>query len=115
MNFKKITPGYVVQVFNDAGEPLEQTFVAGDPVEYETEDGDPINEMQMPLGGNEYLPFDMVHPLDMSEEEEDPKVVFLEYRNDKFFWSLHGGARSIDYDTEALARKSFDAKTVQWK
>jgi hypothetical protein len=62
MLFKKFTTGVVEQTFNDAGECIEQKFMAGDEVEYETEDGDPINMMDMPLGGNEYCPFDMVQP-----------------------------------------------------
>lgn len=62
MLFKKITEGHVVQVFNDAGELLGQRFVAGDNVEYETGDGDPINVVNMPKGGDEYHPFDMVQP-----------------------------------------------------
>lgn len=63
MLFKKITPGFVTQTFNDAGECVEQNFTAGDDVEYETEDGDPINVMDMPLGGREYQTFDMVQPI----------------------------------------------------
>jgi hypothetical protein len=68
MLYAKITHGYVIQTFNDAGEPLSQMFVAGDPVEYETSDGDPINMMDMPLGGREYLPFHMVQPQNMELE-----------------------------------------------
>lgn len=59
MNFRKITPGFIIQTFNDAGEFLSQEFISGDDVEYETEDGDPINVMDMPLAGNEYFPFEM--------------------------------------------------------
>lgn len=51
-----------MQNFNDVGEFLSQEFVAGDDVEYETENCDPINEMDMPLAGNEYHPFDMLEP-----------------------------------------------------
>jgi hypothetical protein len=57
--YKKITVGYVIQVFNNAGEFVSQEFIAGDDVSYECE-GDGINCMDMPLGGNEYQPFDMV-------------------------------------------------------
>lgn len=63
MNFVKFTAGFVRQVFNDAGECIKQEFTAGDPVEYETINGDPIHLMDMPLGGQEYHPFDMVDPL----------------------------------------------------
>jgi hypothetical protein len=59
MNYEKIVEGYVVQKFNDAGEFISQKFFAGD-VEYETEEGDPINVMDMPLGGREYFPYEMV-------------------------------------------------------
>jgi hypothetical protein len=59
MNFNKISHGYVVQTFNDAGEFISQKFVAGGEVEFETEDGDPINIQNMPLAGREYHPFDM--------------------------------------------------------
>ncbi len=62
MNFKKITPGYVEQIFNDVGECIEQQFYAGDPVDYETEDGDPINVMNMPKGGREYFPMSLNQP-----------------------------------------------------
>lgn len=64
MKYVKFTHGFVRQTFNDAGECIDQEFVAGDPVEYETVDGDPINSMDMPLGGREYQPFDMVDPID---------------------------------------------------
>ena len=60
MLFRKITNGTVVQTFNDAGEFLHQEFIAVRHVEYETEDGDPINVENMPLGGAEYMSFDMV-------------------------------------------------------
>lgn len=62
MMYHKFTDGYVEQVFNDAGECIKQTFNAGDNVEYETSDCDPINVVNMPLGGDEYHPFDMVQP-----------------------------------------------------
>lgn len=58
MNFRKITHGFVVQLFNDAGEFLSQEFTAGQ-VDYETEDGDAISSMDMPLAGNEYFSFNM--------------------------------------------------------
>lgn len=64
MLFKKFTTGVVEQVFNDAGECISQQFTTPDSgaVEYETEDGCPINVMNMPLGGREYFPFEMVQP-----------------------------------------------------
>ena len=70
MLFRKITEGAVVQVFNDAGEFVGQRFFAGDNVEYETSDGDPINLMDMPLGGNEYQPFEMQGPAVTNQEIE---------------------------------------------
>lgn len=63
MLFKKITVGFVIQTFNDAGECIGQEFIAGDQVDYETQDGEAINVMDMPLGGNEYQSFDMVQPI----------------------------------------------------
>jgi hypothetical protein len=74
MLFKKFTEGTVEQTFNDAGECIEQKFNAGDVVEFETEDGDPINVMNMPCGGNEYHPFDMVQPLPVSVGERTSTV-----------------------------------------
>lgn len=62
MLFKKITLGFVIQTFDQLGECIAQEFVAGSQVDYETEDGDGINVMNMPLGGREYQPFDMVQP-----------------------------------------------------
>lgn len=65
MNFKKITHGYVEQIFNDAGECISQEFIciySDQDTEYETEDGDGINEMDMPFGGRENYPFDMIQP-----------------------------------------------------
>jgi len=62
MNFQKITHGFVLQKFDQLGECIGQSFTAGDEVDYETEDGDAINVMDMPLGGDEYQPFDMVQP-----------------------------------------------------
>ncbi len=60
MTYNKITNGFVIQEFNDAGECIGQEFVAGD-VEYEFDDT-PINVMDMPLAGREYQAFDMVQP-----------------------------------------------------
>ena len=69
MNFDKITPGCVIQTFNDAGECIRQKFVIYDRgrIEYETEDGEyhhyPINAPKnTPLEKEKYLPFDMVQP-----------------------------------------------------
>lgn len=59
MAYKKITHGFVVQNFNDAGEFLSQEFYSSDMVEYETESGIPIDPTDMPLGGEEYHPFEM--------------------------------------------------------
>lgn len=63
MLYRKVTEGFVIQVFNDAGECIAQRFVAAGDCDYETGEGDPINSESMPLGGNEYHPFDMVAPL----------------------------------------------------
>ena len=66
MIYNKITYGFVVQTFNDKGEPLGQSFIAGDEGEFETGDGNPIDVGDMPLCGAEYQTFDMIQPLDHS-------------------------------------------------
>jgi len=73
MLFKKFSPGVVEQTFNDAGECINQEFrylVKYGCVEFETGDGDPINEVNMPLAGREYFPFDMRQPQDDYYKEE---------------------------------------------
>ena len=62
MTFRKLTEGYVSQIFNDAGECISQRFFAGDIVEYQTDDGNSIDIENMPLAGREYNSFDMVQP-----------------------------------------------------
>ena len=54
---KKITTGFVVQVFDDGtGQYVSQEFVAGE-VDYEPADGDELMPEPEP-----YLPFEMVQP-----------------------------------------------------
>lgn len=62
MLYNKVTIGFVVQTFDDWGNCLKQEFIAGDDVQYELEDGTEINSENMPFGGNEYFPFEMVQP-----------------------------------------------------
>lgn len=67
MLLKKITQGFVVQVFDtEKGRWTSQEFVAGDQTEYEAEDGEPMDCLkftELVGGGDEpYLPFDMVQP-----------------------------------------------------
>ena len=62
MLYNKITPGFVIQFFNNDGNCIHQEFVAGDDVKYETDEGDAINFDDMPRGGREYFRFDMVQP-----------------------------------------------------
>lgn len=58
MKYKKITVGFVVQTFDETGQPVSQEFVAGDQVDYETLTGEPID-----APANEvYLPFEMAQP-----------------------------------------------------
>jgi hypothetical protein len=59
MIFHKITEGWVVQRFNDAGEFMDQEFHAGEQVDFESEDGTILMGEDMPLGGTEYHPFTM--------------------------------------------------------
>ena len=63
MNYRKLTDGYVEQVFNDEGICLGQRFIAYDTVEFTTDDGEPINSQNMPYGGNEHYPFTMENEL----------------------------------------------------
>ncbi len=57
--YKKVTIGFVVQTFDDNGEPTEQEFIAGDEVTYENGEGEIINTPENEI----YLPFDMVQPM----------------------------------------------------
>lgn len=59
MTVNKITPGYVIQTYDDKGQCLSQEFVAGDPVDWETQEGITIDPPE-----HEYQPFDMVQPHD---------------------------------------------------
>ena len=65
MLYNKVTTGFVVQTFDDWGNCLRQEFVANDRCVFEIQDDNkvlPITSEQMPFGGNEYFPFDMVQP-----------------------------------------------------
>ena len=53
---RKITIGWVTQVFDDAGKCVEQEFTAGDEVNYEDHNGNIIEEW------NDYYPFYMIQP-----------------------------------------------------
>ena len=68
MKYLKITPGFVVQSFDDEGKCYHQAFIVGEPVEYETEEGDIISSLDMPLSGDEHFPYDMVQPSDISQQ-----------------------------------------------
>jgi len=58
MRYSKITTGFVVQTFDDDGNPESQEFVAGDQCDYENEFGEPIDSPE----NENYLPYDMVQP-----------------------------------------------------
>jgi hypothetical protein len=58
MKIKKITTGYVVQVFDTDGEFLSQEFVASDSSDYETEDGDTVEDGDLQ---------DLYHPFNMQQ------------------------------------------------
>ncbi len=65
MLIRKITTGYVIQVFDDEKrEFVSQEFVAVDQVEFEDMDGSPVERF------DEYLPFDMVQPKKEDEDEQ---------------------------------------------
>ena len=58
MKIKKITTGYVVQVFDTDGKFLSQEFVASDSSDYETEDGDNVDDGDLQ---------DLYHPFNMEQ------------------------------------------------
>ena len=58
MKIKKITTGYVVQIFGTDGEFLSQEFVASDSSDYETEDGDDVQDGHLQ---------DLYHPFNMQQ------------------------------------------------
>ncbi len=63
MTYLKIVPGHVVQRFDKKGEFICQAFHASNEyTEYEIEDDGtkPIEGKDMPLGGDESFPFNMV-------------------------------------------------------
>ena len=62
MLIRKITSGYVVQMFDTKlGKFIDQQFVAGDECVYEDEGGDTVDSNLLEVDGKEvYLPFDMV-------------------------------------------------------
>lgn len=83
MLYDKLTHGTVVQTFNDQGDCIGQQFEAGDQVDYKTtEDGLDINQEDMPLGGREYFPFDMVQP-DINKIENDKCIICQEKDHDQ--------------------------------
>lgn len=64
---KKITSGFVVQLFDtETNTFIQQVFVAGDECDYENEYGEPVT------GAIEdaYLPFEMVQPQQLGVENE---------------------------------------------
>ena len=63
MIVKKITPGFVIQTYQD-GKPVHQEFIAGDDVKYEDEKGETLDpSVNQQVDGTEiYQPFDMVQP-----------------------------------------------------
>jgi hypothetical protein len=67
MKIKKITTGFVIQVFDTDTQKYEsQEFIAGDQVDYEDGNGDCVDPVKLGMGnenGEEpYLPFAMVQP-----------------------------------------------------
>lgn len=68
---RKITLGWVTQVFDDEGKCVEQEFFAGDEVTWEDQSGEPI----CPPGAT-YQSFDMVQPGDDLEEMKRQLAVY---------------------------------------
>lgn len=59
MQIKKITTGFVIQVYDTEKKSfVSQEFIAGDEVEVEDIEGNPVDDDMIP----DYLPFDMVQP-----------------------------------------------------
>ena len=66
MLVRKITHGFVTQVFDTKTKAfVSQEFTAGDLVEFETVTGAAVDDDEV----TEYLPFDMVQPKDMQNQE----------------------------------------------
>lgn len=64
MLVKKITTGFVIQVFDtDKKKFVAQEFLAGDQCDYENPYGDPVGPELLEVDGKEmYLPYDMKQP-----------------------------------------------------
>ena len=62
MLIRKITGGYVVQMFDTKlGKCMDQQCIAGDECVYEDEGGDSVDSNLLEVDGKEaYLPFEMV-------------------------------------------------------
>ena len=60
--YKKITVGFVVQEYDDDGNPLHQEFIAGDEVTYEDENGETLDSIEVDTESEEYLPYHMIQP-----------------------------------------------------
>ena len=54
---QKITVGFVIQTYDDAGKCTAAEFVAGDQVDWEDGDGEAIDPP-----AHEYFPFSMLQP-----------------------------------------------------
>ena len=53
----KITAGFVTQTFDEAGQLIDQSFLAGDDVRWEDQYGE---SLENDAGEDYYAPFDMV-------------------------------------------------------
>ena len=73
MLVRKITSGFVVQVFDtEKGQFVSQEFVAGDDVAWEDELGETVDSSVAEAGGHEaYLPFHMIQP-EVGDGGKDP-------------------------------------------
>ena len=89
--FRKITHGFVTQIFDESGKCIEQNFTAGDPVEYETLNGDVIDEPN----NEQYQPFNMLQPIgNISIEIKDGVVQEVDGLPDGWTYTLD------DHDVE---------------
>jgi hypothetical protein len=82
MLVKKITEGFVVQVFDtELGQFVSQEFIAGTQCDYEDQEGNPVESALLEVDGKElYLPYNMEQPdyiqqQDMENREAIEKTI----------------------------------------
>ena len=66
MSYTKITTGFVIQDFDDNGDPIDQVFIAGDEAKYVDDDGEPVDRPDKET----LLSFLMVQATDVLQRQE---------------------------------------------